>query len=65
MGDFRGSQSTAKTGIDEVNGDRGAHKEPQKNEKKQKNKKRRGHRSTPEALRSLALALPWAEMLVF
>ena len=52
---------TAKTGNDEVNGDRGAHKQRKKNERKQK-RKRRDHRSIPKAVHRLGVALPWAEM---
>ena len=52
---------TAKTGNDEVNGDRGAHKQQKKNEGKQK-RKRKGHRSIPKAFHRSARAFPWAEM---
>ena len=61
MGDPGGSQLTAKTCNDEVNGDRGAHKQRKKNERKQK-RKRRGHRSIPKTVHRSTRALPWAEM---
>ena len=51
----------AKTGGEDLNGVRGAHKKQKQNEQEQ-TRKRRVPKGTPEALRSLIWAVPWAEV---
>ena len=55
---------TAKTDIDEVNGDRGAQKEP-KTKREEAEEEKKVPQEHPRSVTTISLALPpWAEMVV-
>ena len=57
MGDPEGSQLTAKTGNDEVNGDRGAHKEP-KTKREEAEEKQTGPQEHPRGVATIGPGPP-------
>ena len=61
LGGTRGGEVEAKTGGEELSGDRGAHKKT-KTKRAGTDEEKKGPKGTSEALHSLTLALPWAEV---
>ena len=63
LGGTWGGEVEAKTGVEELRGNRGATKKQKQNEQEQ-TRRRRDPKGPPKAVRSLTLALPWAEVYV-
>ena len=63
LGGTWGGEVEAKTGVEELRGDRGAHKKT-KTKRARADEEKKGPKGPPKAFRSLTLALPWAEVYV-
>ena len=63
LGGTWGGEMEAQTGVEELRGNRGAHKKT-KTKRARADEEKKGPKGPPKAFRSLALALPWAEVYV-